>query len=215
MICYSAQAENPPETHKATGFLDFNYYYDSRDFNVTTINILANLKNRFQYFSLTNYTNSIGTPHNFEHTDYYTEQNLRWAFSEQSPFDLTAQWLTRSSGTNDALRLGFRYRIKPFSELSYSINVHAVQFDTSPIYYWQIEHVYSLNILPQLLNHRAYLSGFLDHNIGNRKNTVVTEHQIGYRLIDALHAVIEYRFNGYLTDEKSGIGYGLQYKIGF
>ncbi|MFT5338258.1 MAG: hypothetical protein ACI9YL_002275, partial [Luteibaculaceae bacterium] len=40
---------------KNTGFMDFNVYRDSRDFQNITINLLANLPNKIQYFSLNNF----------------------------------------------------------------------------------------------------------------------------------------------------------------
>lgn len=242
---YSVAQEKTNETkeksHENHGFLDFNGYYDSREFSVMTLNILAKLPNRFQYFSLTNYVGNSDTA--IGNTDkaselhtFYTEQNLRWGIKEGLPFDLTAQWVIRNSSVNDDLRLGIRWRLSNtpkietvFKKLNmfYSVNFHLVQFriHSETEFMTQIEHVYKIMVFPKLLNKRLYISGFADQNIvdvlddsGKKTGTSlkwVTEHQLGINLIDQLYLVAEYRINDFLPYGNSGIGYGLEYKIVF
>ena len=88
--------------------MDFNGYYDTREFSVLTINMKANFPNRFQYFSLTNYegqstTSDIG--------NLYSEHNLRYPVSRKLPLDYTFQYVLRSGLDNDDILLGFRWRL--------------------------------------------------------------------------------------------------------
>jgi hypothetical protein len=210
-----------------SGFIDFNGYYDTRDFNVLTLNILADLPARFQYFSLTNYFGSLNTNQNFDLENFLTEQNLRWGLPGGIPLDLTYQWLIQSGAGNDLGRFGFRWRLSStpwldrlFKKLrmTYSINFHLLQtdFHPSPGFGWQVEHVYRIN----LLKDRLYIYGFADHNmnygggIGGNNHRWVSETQLGVRLIAGLHAVAEFRRNEFLS-EKNGLGLGLEYLIRF
>ena len=104
----------------------------------------------------------------------------------------------------------------------YSINFHLLQmdFDPSPGWGFQMEHVYSINLFPKFLDNRAYLSGYADHalNYGGssagNNHVWVTEHQLGYRLINWLYAITELRYNDFLS-KKTGVGFGAEYKIQF
>lgn len=211
-------------TIKNSGFIDFNGYYDSRDFSVFTINLLANLPKRFQYFGFINFegpkeTTDLGT--------YYSEHNLRWAVSRSNPLELTLQWVTRPGVENDNFRLGVRLPLNKVSflkdflnriNLRYGVNLHIAEYGEgrSPKYFTQIEHGYQW----QLIKNRVYLAGFIDHNfVTDEKNNVtdvwVTEHQLGIRIVSSFYAVAELRINDYLPEENMGLGYGLQYKVVF
>lgn len=208
--------------------MDFNGYYDSREFSVLTFNLLANLPNRFQYFSLTNFQ---GNSKDADLNGYFSEQNVRWNMIDNTPFDLTAQWVTRSGQTNDLLRFGFRLRLSSLKWLSawlkkmnvfYFFNVHAIEFRNNDAtdYFTQLEHVYNIKILPKLLDNRVYFGGFADqafHYHNGKKITFnwVSEHQLGVRLWPAFYAVAEYRINDWLPKDRFGWGYGLEYKVKF
>jgi hypothetical protein len=213
------------------GFLDFNGYYDTRDFSIITINALANFPYRFQYFSLTNFFSDIGDDNIFDLDSFYSEQNIRWSLSKKSPLDLTLQGVFRSGNNNDLMRSGIRWRLnntkiftKFFKKINvfYSINFHLLQTNfEDEINGWQIEHVYRINLFPKNFDNRVYLTGFADHNMtylaalqGNN-HYWVTEHQLGIKLISELYAVFEYRYNEYLRSRKNGFGLGLEYKINF
>lgn len=216
------------EPHKNSGFIDLNGYYDTRDFSVLTINLFASLPNRFQYFSLTNYTNNQNSP---DLEGFYAEHNLRWAISEKTPLDLTYQYALRQGERNDDHRLGLRWRLhntrflnNVFSKLNmvYTVNPMFIQFRSKSHaeYMTIIEHAYKIQIFPKRLNNRVYIAGFADQNLNWLDNDKlafewVSEHQLGIRLIDELYAVAEYRINTFLPDEKYGVGYGLEYKILF
>ena len=221
-----SQNDNNKEDHKNSGFLDFNGYYDSREFSTITINALVNLPQRFQYFSLTNFQ---GTDKTSDLSTYYTEQNIRWNLKNNSPIDLTMQWVSRANSNNDNLRLGIRWRlnntkkIKSFFEklnLSYSVNFHLLQFTSKsqsnllP----QIEHVYRISLFPSIFKNRIYIGGFADQNINYQDNgklsfNWVSEHQIGYNIFNSLFIVLEYRINDFLPNNNEGLGYGLEYNI--
>lgn len=209
------------------GFIDFNVYpYSTVDNgNVFTINAFAKLSDGFSYFSLTNFGNSPGRDELADIGSFYTEQNLRRALPGNIPFDLTLQWNLRSGKDNDRLRLGIRWKanetpgIKALTEaahLAYTINFHLLQFDHTDGYIWQMEHVYRIEILPTMLDHRLFIGGFADHTFGGPNDPeVVTEHQVGIRFYDWWHAAVEYRYNGYRTGAESSLGFGLEYVIQF
>ena len=222
LASFSISAQNSKK--KSTiGFLDFNTYYDTRDFNVMTINILAKLPNRFQYFSLTNYQSSDKA---LDLSNFYSEQNVRWQIKNHSPLDLNFQYVMRQGPSNDDFRLGVRWRISDtpkmdtfFKKLkmSYSVTPMLVQLrvnaHTKPM--TQIEHVYKINLYKDIV----YLGGFADQNFIYANNKVafkwVSEHQLGIRIINQLYAVAEYRINDFLPSNNTGLGIGIEYKILF
>lgn len=220
-------AQKKTSKQKITGFADFNGYYDTREFAVLTINLLANLPYRFQYFSLSNIQ---GEEKSFDLASFYTEQNLRWGVHKKLPLDLTFQYVIRDGTDNDDFRLGLRWSVhktpridSAFQKIhfSYSINPMFIQFRSKarPAYMTIIEHVYRLNIAPKPLNNRLYIGGFVDQNFVYTNGKVslkwVTEHQLGVRLVSQLYAVAEFRINTFLTEKQYGLGYGLEYNVAF
>lgn len=106
--------------------------------------------------------------------------------------------------------------------MSYSMNPMLLQFRkrTATKFATQIEHVYAFLIAPQTFGKRLYLGGFADQNMvynadGGVSFKWVSEHQLGFRIVNRLFAVLEYRINDYLLTDKYGLGYGLEYKILF
>lgn len=211
------------EKHDITGFVDFNMYYDSREFNVMTINILGRLPNRFQYFSLTNY---LGADESLDLANFYSEQNIRWQITKKSPLDLTLQYVMRQGSSNDDFRIGMRWRLSDtpkfqgfFKKLnmSYSVNpmVFQLRAHSETKYMTQIEHVYRIRIHKD----RIYLGGFADQNFIYNNGKVafkwVTEHQLGARIIDQLYVVAEFKINDFLASDNTGLGLGLEYVIRF
>ncbi len=211
------------ENNNTTGFIDFNMYYDTRDFNVMTINILAKLPNRFQYFSLTNY---LGADQSVDLASFYSEQNLRWQIKKMSSLDLTLQYVMRQGKANDDFRFGVRWRLSDtpklkgiFSKLnmSYSLNPMFFQFraNAHTKYMTQVEHVYRIKLYKDWI----YLGGFADQNFVYSNGKVafkwVTEHQLGTRIVDQLYVVVEFRINDFLESDNTGLGIGLEYVIKF
>lgn len=210
------------------GFLDFNaypYLSDVDNDSVFTLNIGADLGNRFSYFSLLNTYNQQNDNELGDTTTFYTEQNLRWKISADSPLDLTFQSNLRSGENNDRHRLGFRWRLSDTEffkdafdaiHLTYAINFHLVQFDHDPNHVWQMEHSFFLRA-PELSD-RLYLAGFIDHTFNETlpenipDNPVVMEAQLGYRLTGGLFAVAEWRLNQYRRTDVNNLAIGLQYK---
>lgn len=214
------------EKHVNTGFIDLNGYYDTREFTVFTINLLANLPNRFQYFSLTNYQ---GPTNSSDVSTFYSEHNLRWKIKPTLPLSLTYQYVTRQGPQNDDHRFGLLWRVHNtpmFADffkkinLKLSTNPMFLQYrvKAEPAYMTTIEHVYFLKLMPKTFKGRVYVLGFADQNFvyndnGKLSFEWVSEHQLGIRLVDQLFAVGEYRINTYLGDGATGFGYGLQYKV--
>jgi hypothetical protein len=210
-----------------TGFIDLNAYWDSRSSATYTVNLLANLPHRFQYFSFVNYSGPLDGG-SAELDAFYAEHHLRWGI-EGSPVDLTAMWNLRSGVDNDALFVGSRLRLSDVGaiggalrrhRLNYSITANVLRIGGGPPDGWapQVEQVYRWDPWPG----QVYLSGFADHNFHfNGSPTAsptrtVMEHQVGYRLTGPVSAVLEWRYNQYLPGNlRSGWGFGLQYTMPF
>ena len=210
------------------GFFDFNFYPYLSDVDTDsafTLNIAKKLPKRFSYFSLTNVYSTTGDDYLSDSLLYYSEQNLRWQIAEDSPFDLTLQMNFRSGSNNNRHRLGVRWRLNntptlaSFFEslnLSYSINLHAIQFDHEYATVWQIEHVLMMKF-PSISN-RLYLAAFADHTFNQKlpagmpKNPIVAEMQLGVRLVDSLYFISEFRLNQYRRADVNNLAIGLQYK---
>lgn len=209
------------------GFLDLNGYWDDRSFTTLTVNTLANLPRGLQYFAFVNYT----SPTRASSTDldgFYSEHHVRWAVGS-TPFDLTALWAPRSGTDNDPAYLGVRWRPSDSGGLgralrgarvTYAVNLHLARFGAGPEEGWapQLEHAYRWDAVPG----RIYLTGFADHNLwfggpdGSPRSRTVSEHQAGWRLVDRLYAVVEWRLNQYLPEaDRTGVGFGVQYLIPF
>lgn len=212
-----------------TGFIDINtygYLSDVDTDSVITINTAASLPNRFSYFSLTNFINQPGIGELEDTTAYYTEQNIRWQLTNESPLDLTAQFNFRTGQDNDRHRLGFRWRLNDtnylkdfFSTiyLNWAINIHAYQWDSEHGHVWQIEHTYRMTF-PYISN-RLYLAGFIDHTFNQDLpenyplNPAVWETQLGYEMFDNFYATAEYRINQYNRKDVNNLALGIEYLI--
>lgn len=207
------------------GMIDLNYYYDTREFTVLTINALAVLPRRFEYFSLVDYSGTDDSVKRLETTEFYTEQNLRWRLSEESPISLSSQWVGQSGERNDLLRLGVLVSFSAFSwaksfldgENNYvSVNLFPVQFEHAAGYHWQVEYFYRFQLFPRELGNRLYLSGFADQELDETfHSTWVTQHQLGYRAYGNFFVVTEFRVNEFRTANTTGWGFGAEYLISF
>ena len=219
---FAFQGKSVMDTLKVSGYVDFNLYQDTRDFSTLTYNILLQLSDRFQYFSLTNHDGNIGSP---DLAVTYAEHNLRYKLHKNKPFELTLQYVLRNGEQNDDIKLGVRWRASEtkglaqfFKKLNffYSINPMIFQFRnlSKTKYATQLEHVYQIGILKDKL----YLGGFADQIINyNNKMSFdwVTEHQLGYKIYNNLFIVLEYRINDFFENENYGVGYGVEYKVRF
>lgn len=200
------------------GFFDFNYYYDTRDFNVQTINTMVKPTHKVEYFGFVNYFSSRGDNGSFDQSSFFTEQNLRYQIGE-SIVDGVMQSALQSGVKNDVLRMGLRFRassLKIFEntlskKVNYSVAVYFAQFDSVSGYNWQMEHVYRFQLIDDLL----FISGFLDHNILQTGHRFVGEHQLSMKLLGGLHAHIEYRSNDFLPFDNTGWGLGMGYLLIF
>lgn len=221
---------SPTQTHRNTGFLDFNFYpYTSVDSdNAITINALANLNHGFQYFSLTNFGRNPNWAALQEVDAVLTEQNLRWKPDWDLPIAMAGQALLRTGvGDNDVLRFGPRWtghktgcleEISNRFHLKYWIACYGLQFDHTTGNQWQIEYVFRWDVLPELLDNRVYLSGFVDQNIDHSAGTKTTwleETQLGVRVLGDWHVVAEQRYNGFRRGREASLGLGLEYVMRF
>lgn len=214
-------------SHRYTGFLDFNYYYDTRDFNVLTVNAGAKLPHDFEYFQFANYRSQFGNESTLEDwNNFFTEIHLRRPIAKDSEWfrhlDWTLMWADGSL-PEEVGRLGVRWRFQdtPGSvgdffrdtlKLRYSLTFHVIEDDGSG---WQMEHVYRRNFLDGLV----YIGGFADHNINGTADSSdwVSETQIGVRLLGGFYAVAEYRYLSFASSSrfKQGVGIGLEYALRF
>jgi hypothetical protein len=213
--------------HRFTGFLDFNYYYDTRDFNILTINAGAKLPHDFEYFQFVNFTSQPGNEAGLENwTDFFTEIHLRRPIAKDSEWfkhlDWTVMWAD-GSRPREVGRLGIRWRFQDTPgqignffrdtlKLRYSLNFHILEDDGSG---WQMEHVYRRDFLDGLI----YVGGFADHNVnGTADNSDwVSETQVGVKLLGGFYAVAEYRYFSFANSSrfKQGVGIGLEYALRF
>lgn len=211
------------------GFIDLNgygYLSDNDADSVITINLASTLPQRFSYFSLTNFLNQPNSNELSDTTGYYTEQNIRWQLTDSSPLELTAQFNFRTGEDNDRYRAGMRWRLHDTAylqqlftaiNLNWSINFHAYQWDSEPAHVWQIEHTFRMTF--PYLSDRLYLSGFIDQTFNQDlpdnypEAPVVWETQVGYRLVENLFAIIEYRINEYNRSDVNNVAMGIEYLI--
>lgn len=218
-----------PFTANANGFFDINFYpvlTDVDSDSAFTLNIAKKLPGRFSYFSLTNLYGEERSGYLPGSIRYYTEQNIRWKITDDSPLDLTFQTTLRTGADNTRHSLGVRWRLqdtnalKEFMKsinLSYSINWHAVQIDHEDGYVWQIEHVWMMKF--PAISERLYLSGFMDQTFnqdlppGLPNVPIIGETQLGFQITGGLHAIVEYRLNQYRRQDVNNLAVGLQYKF--
>lgn len=211
-----------------SGFMDFNLYpylSDVDNDTVFTVNLAATLYNGFFYFSLTNFSNQSNEGELADTVNFYSEQNIRWRIADHSSIDLTFQSNFRSGANNDRHRLGFRWRLNNYQafqdffqslNLNHSINFHLLQFDDADENIVQMEHVFRFNFPG---NDRLYVGGFIDQTFnedlpaGTPSSPIVGEVQLGYRIIENLYAVGEYRINEYRRSDVNNFAAGVEYLL--
>lgn len=107
---------NSPAKPSVTGFLDFNYYWDTREFNTLTINTGANLPYDVQYFQLTNFSSALDSPDTLrDWRGFFTEIHFRRAISKENPLLKPFDWslmFADGSTAPDVQRLGVRFRLQ-------------------------------------------------------------------------------------------------------
>lgn len=207
--------------------MDLNVYPELKDENVdsvVTLNAFQGLPNRFHYFSLTNLVNAGRSREFSGDYKYYTEQNLRWATSEDSSWDLTVQLNLRSGKDKERLRFGARWRASDAKalertfdslHLTYTVNFHLLQLDHETADVWQMEHAFR-KTFPNISD-RLYLAGFVDHTFNEDLPVsfptapIVGEAQLGCRVVDGWNVVLEYRINEYRRSSTDNLALGFQY----
>jgi nucleoside-specific outer membrane channel protein Tsx len=101
--------------------------------------------------------------------------------------------------------------------MSYSINFHLYQEDDDPEDAWQAEHVFMVKF--PYISDRLYFSGFADHTFnstvppGVPSNPIVGEAQLGFRLVENLYVMTEFRLNEYRVGNEQNQATGFEYKI--
>lgn len=219
---------NPPkEPFIKSGFIDLNYYYDDRKFNVMTINLLANLPADIQYFSLTDLTAPADSQGSgvFDLSNFYMEHHFRRPIAKDNewlkPLDWTVQYVDGSSA-KDLIRLGTRVRTQdiqgPIGEfvkklgLWFNVDFHWYESDGEGM---EIEPVYGGSYFDGFL----IVEGFADIDFAQKNETddkIVMEHQIGFRIIDNLYYVTEFKYNGFRGDaDRWSTAFGLKYTVPF
>lgn len=80
-----------------------------------------------------------------------------------------------------------------------------------------MEHVFRLTA--PAISKRLYLAGFIDHTFGGDlpektpNNPAVGDVQLGYRVIERLYLVTEYRVNQYRRSDINNLAAGFEYKL--
>lgn len=214
---------------KAGGFAHFNYYpYLGQvdDDSAFTVNTANTFNARLSYFGFLNLFETLPTETRGRKVQYFSEQNLRYKMAEDSAWDWTLQANFRSGDSNDRYRLGVRWRVsdsdmfKAFFDtihMRYALNLHAIQFDRIEGRIWQWEHSFGLRF--PYISDRLYLAGFIDHNFNEplpptiTNDPVVSEVQLGYRVIDNFYVTAEYRIIEYRRRDINNFALGVEYKL--
>jgi hypothetical protein len=101
--------------------------------------------------------------------------------------------------------------------LSYALTLFPIQIDHEEAWVWQMEHAWRMTF--PWLTDRLYMAGFMDHTFnedlpaGYPADPIVTETQLGLRLVDSLYATAEVRLNEYRRAHTGNFVMGLEYKI--
>lgn len=232
LLASVAHADEAISTKKVSGTVDGNYTYDTREFTRLTLNTFLAFPKGFSYYNVFHLNSNVGSGNNhFDITNFYHEHDLWWNPYSKIPLDLVVQWQVNQGTLNDKARFGYRWRIsdtlwvKDFfdrAHLYLTTQFHPLQtdFNNSPGWGVSFEHFWKMNVAPTMFKDRVYIAGYMDHNIDYGANTagnnhfVVTETQLGVRLIDKLNAVAEFRMDQYAA-KKYGAGFGLEYVVGF
>jgi hypothetical protein len=201
-------------------FIDLNFYGDTRGFGTFTPNLKLDLSQNFSYFGFAN----INFHGDGQVLRYYTENNIYYQIPK-TPFYLAQQYVSLSGTDNDLLRYGpriivsdLKYLKKLFKKINlyYELSAFPLQIDHSDGFDMGFEHFYIVKIFPKFFDDRLYLSGFLDHNLefgelSKSHSILVSENQLGFRLVNDLFLVSELRYNGYLSQDELGVGLGLEW----
>jgi hypothetical protein len=192
------------------------------DYDVA-IDTLIVVNNNFSYFG---YVNLRGVSNSNKFDLNNSEQSFRWTPYATFPVDLVFQHVLRNGPGNDNNHLGVRWRVSQtnyFQELFNNINLNysmqlfpAKILDSANRGGWQISHAFSMSF--PYISDRLYLNGFMDQNFnenigGTKRNTIVTETQLGFRIFKQLYAVTEFRINEYRVGRKENMAIGIELKI--
>ncbi len=187
------------------------------------IDTLIVVNKRFSYFG---YVNLRGVSNSNKFDFNNSEQTFRWAAFNEYPVDLVYQHVLRKGPNNDNNHLGLRWRVSQTSSLqelfkalnfTYSVQLFPAKImDTGNRGGWQISHAFSMNF--PYISDRLYLAGFMDQNFnenigGTRRNTIVTETQLGFRIFKQFFAITEFRTNQYRVGREGNIAIGLEWKL--
>ena len=85
------------------GFISFNGYYDSREMSVFTVNTLAFLPKKFEYFSTLNVFNDLKN----SEKNTYIENHLNWTVKKNTSLDLNVYWVHLSGTRFRCIEVGF------------------------------------------------------------------------------------------------------------
>jgi len=188
-----------------------------------TVTISAPLPGRFSYFS---YQNFRGVFADGSATFDRSEQNIRWALSEDLPIDLNLQAVVVKGDGNDQWHLGVGWRLhdtgflkRYFDRLNlvYRLTFQFKRFAAVNDDAWGLEHFFRLYFPGG--SDRFYVSGFLDQTFNIDlpdefpNHPIVTEIQFGARLFDRFYAIAEYRINQYRISENRNFAIGVEYKF--
>jgi hypothetical protein len=205
------------------GFNFYPYLSNAKDDTGFTLNTNIALPAGFSYFSFVN----IGNAFDLDRAGFLvSEQNLRWRITERIPVDVAIQAILVRGNHNDSLQVGPRWRLnditvlRPFLEAihaAYSISFFIKRFDSVPGDVRQISHAYSVGF--PYISDRLYLSGFVDQNFhrdvpaDKQQRPIVSETQLGIRLLKKLYAIAEYRRNEYRASDKDNLALGFEYRM--
>ena len=192
-----------------------------------TATINGRLPGRFSYFSYTNFKGLLTSGSAFADR---SEQNLRFALSENSPFDLAVQGIFVRGDGNDFVQAGLSWRVHDtpglsgfFDRINFVWRVTALPVrwgaKDSAADAWELKNFFRLTV-PEVSD-RMYLSGFYNKTFNEDvadfvpSRPVVSEVQFGIRTWDNIYLIAEYRVNERRDGKNHNLAAGLEYKLRF
>jgi hypothetical protein len=219
-VASSNAADGPPRLTVDTSL--YPYLDPVEDDTDLTVAINARFPARFSYFG---YMNFDGVVSDGDSDFSRSEQNLRWALSDNLPLDLNLQAIIVDGSGNDVTQLGIGWRVHHTPglrellsriNLIYRITFQLKRFSSGNDNAWQMEHYFKLRFPG--VSDRLYVSGFLDQTFNLDlpdefpDAPIVTEIQGGVRIWRDFYAVVEYRKNDFRLGDESNLAAGIEYK---
>ena len=195
-----------------------SYYLDSRDFATLSINSDISLPGGIRVWGFTDLDgDQNGEPQEFN--DFFMEYRALYSIPEELTFGikglgLVTEYNNFNGSDNDLFRFGLA--ISHATELlgkKTCLQLRLMPYDDTSQNNQQVSLSYCVAITDKLS-----LTGFVDYNIiDDGTNQWVVEPQLAYKVTEAMDVLLEYRYNGFESDDPdlkgSGVALGARYNF--